>query len=163
MSLLTFCQWLQGTAGGAAIRESVYLYPILDAIHVWSLGLFLGSISIIDLRLLGIGLKREPVSEVAGRLLPWTWAGFALMAVSGGLVFWSEPVKCYNSSAFRLKMLLMMLAGLNALVFHLTTYRSVEVWDDKTTIPARARLAGVLSLVLWTGVLFSGRFVGYRF
>src|ERR1700675_4275917 len=123
MFLLGICQWLQNTAGSTAIRESIWFFPLLDAAHVWSLGLFLGSIAVFDLRLLGVGLRGEPVAEVARRLLPWTWAGYSLMAVSGGLVFWSEPIKCYQSSAFRIKMAAMFLAGINALVFHRTTYR----------------------------------------
>src|SRR5690242_10691844 len=99
MSLLTLCQWLQDTAGSTAIRESLWVFPVLDAVHVWSLGLFAGTIAIFDLRLLGLGLRREPVSEVGRGLLPWTWTGFGCMALSGGLVFWSEPVKCYSSNA----------------------------------------------------------------
>jgi Family of unknown function (DUF6644) len=163
MSVLHFCEWLQGTPASTAIRESVWMFPFLDTFHVLSLGLFLGSITIFDLRLLGVGLKREPVSEVGKRLLPWTWYGFAAMALSGALVFWSEPVKCYHSTAFRLKITLMILAGLNALTFHMTVYRGVAAWDRATLTPARARLAGFLSLVLWAGVVASGRFVGYRF
>src|SRR5271169_5410226 len=123
MSLLGVCQWLHDTAGSTGIRESIWFFPLLDAAHVWSLGLFFGSIAVFDLRLLGVGLRREPVSEVARWLLPWTWAGFTLMALSGGLVFWAEPVKCYQSLAFRIKMAAMVLAGLNALVFHRITYR----------------------------------------
>jgi hypothetical protein len=162
MSVLEFCQWLQQTGPGTAIRESIWVFPLLDAMHVWSLGLFFGSIAVFDLRLLGIGLRREPVSEIARRLLPWTWAGFACMTISGGLVFWSEPLKCYESTAFRIKIAAMALAGLNALAFHLTTYRSVGIWDQKIGTPAAAKLAGVLSLALWTCVVVSGRFVGYR-
>ena len=163
MFLLGVCQWLQNTAASTAIRESIWLFPLLDAVHVWSLGLFLGSISVFDLRLLGVGLRREPVAEVARRLLPWTWTGYALMALSGGLVFASEPIKCYQSPAFRIKMAAMFLAGINALVFHRTTYRGVAAWDDRIAAPAPARLAGGLSLALWAAVVVSGRFVGYRF
>ena len=160
--LFELCQWLQNTSISTAIRESIWLFPFLDAAHVWSLGLFFGSIAVFDLRLLGIGLRGEPVSEVARRILPWTWAGFACMAISGGLVFWSEPVKCYMSTAFRIKIAAMLLAGLNALVFHSVTFRRAAVWDDKISTPAPARMAGLCSLALWTCVIVSGRFVGYR-
>jgi hypothetical protein len=161
-SVLDLCRWLQNTAGGTGIRESIWLFPLLDASHVWSLALFFGSIAVFDLRLLGLGLRREPVSEVARGLLPWTWAGFACMAASGGLLFWSEPLKCYGSTAFRIKVVAILLAGVNALVFHLTTYRRVAAWDDWRVTPASARLAGFLSLALWVCVIVSGRFVGYR-
>jgi hypothetical protein len=84
------------------------------------------------------------------------------MAVSGGLLFWSEPMKCYASTAFRIKLMAMLLAGVNALVFHLITYRGVAAWDEVRTTPTPARLAGILSLALWVCVMVSGRFVGYR-
>jgi hypothetical protein len=162
MFLLELCRWLQNTAAGTAIRESVWVFPGLDAVHVWSLGLFFGSILVFDLRLLGLGLRREPISEVARRLLPWTWTGFACMAISGGLLFWSEPMKCYGSTAFRIKLAAMISAGVNALVFHLTTYRGVAKWGEMQVTPGRAKLAGVVSLTLWACVVVSGRFVGYR-
>jgi hypothetical protein len=153
---------MQNTAGGTAIRESIWVFPVLDAVHVWSLALFFGSVTVFDLRLLGVGLRREPVFEVARRLLPWTGTGFACMAVTGGLLFWSEPMKCYGSTAFRVKLVAMILAGVNALAFHLTTYRSVAAWDQTRPTPVSARLAGFVSLALWICVAVSGRLVGYR-
>jgi hypothetical protein len=161
-SLLDFCRWMQNTTSGTAIRESIWVFPVLEAVHVWSLGLFFGTVAVFDLRLFGVGLRREPVSEVARRLLPWTGAGFACMAASGGLLLWSEPMKCYGSTAFRIKLAAMILAGVNALAFHLTTYRGVAAWDETRATPGAARLAGFVSLALWICVVVSGRLVGYR-
>jgi hypothetical protein len=162
MDLLPVFQWLEGTAGSVAIRESILLYPIIETAHVLSLCLFLGMIFLLDLRLLGAGLRGVPVSDVAGRLLPWALAGFVLMAVSGGLLFYSGPVRAAGNIFFRIKMIMIVLAGVNALVFHFTIYRRVAAWDADPAPPLRARLAGIFSLFLWSGVVICGRMQAYN-
>jgi uncharacterized membrane protein len=117
----------------------------------------------LDLRLLGSGMRTTPISDLVDRFLPWTRVSFVLMALSGALLIWSEAVKGYASTSFRIKMVLILLAGLNILVFHRRTYRTVAAWDQAVHLPARARLAGFLSLLLWTGVLAAGRAVGYDY
>src|SRR3712207_2467501 len=117
MHLLPFFQWLEATAGSVAIRESLLLYPIIETTHVLMLCLFLGMIALLDLRLLGLGLRGVPVSHVAGRLLPWAFAGFALMAASGMLLFYSGPVRASGNIFFRIKMGLLILTAINALLF----------------------------------------------
>ena len=163
MSLLSFCHWLERTHGAVAIRESMWMFGGLISIHVLSLGVFFGTVAILDLRLLGNGMRTTPVSDLVDRLLPWTRASFALMAVSGALLIWSEAAKCYTSTSFRIKMALILLAGVNIVVFHRRTYRTAAAWDQAVVLPARARLAGFLSLLLWTGVLAAGRAVGYDY
>lgn len=162
MSLLTLCQWLENTSAGTGIRESIWLYPILQTIHAVSIIFVVGTISMVDLRLLGLRLWREPVTDVLGYLLPWTLRGVVIMALSGGLLAWSHAVQYYNSPLFRTKMLLLLLAGTNALVFHVTIYRSVGRWDQAAVPPGRARLAGLLSLMLWIAVVATGRAIGYE-
>jgi hypothetical protein len=155
-------QWLEATPGSVALRESIMVYPLVESAHVLSLCLFLGLIALMDLRLLGVGLRGVPVSEVAGRLLPFAFAGFALMVVSGGLLFYSGPLRAYGNIFFRVKMAMIALAGLNAYLFHITIYRRVAVWDADPVPPFRAKLAGVLSLLLWCGVVISGRMQAYK-
>ena len=162
MNLLPFFQWLEGTAGSLYIRESIMAYPIIETTHVLALCLFLGLIALLDLRLVGVGLRGVPVSEVAGRLLPWALFGFSLMLVSGLLLFYSGPVKAANNIFFRIKMLLIVLTGLNALLFHFTIYKRVASWDNAPSPPLRAKVAGVLSLVLWSGVVICGRMQAYN-
>jgi hypothetical protein len=162
MDLLPFLTWLEATAGSVAIRESILLYPVIETTHVLTLCLFLGMIFFLDLRLLGVGLRGVPVSQVAGRLLPWALAGFVLMAVSGGLLFYSGPVRASGNIFFRIKMVMIALAGVNALVFHFTVYQRVAVWDSDATPPPRARLAGLFSLFLWSGVVICGRMQAYN-
>jgi hypothetical protein len=162
MYLKPFFQALEGTAGSTAIRESTLLYPIIETTHVLTLALFLGMIAMLDLRLLGLGLRGIPVSEVAGRLLPWALAGFLVMAVSGSLLFYSGPVRASQNIFFQVKMILIALTGINALAFHLSIYRRVPDWDRDPSPPFRARLAGFCSLVLWAAVVICGRMQAYN-
>jgi hypothetical protein len=159
--LREFCQWLYDSSIGTSIRESIWVFPIIETIHVLGLTLLVGTIAILDLRLLGLVLKREQVSRVASQILPLTWAGFAVMFVSGFLLFWAEAAKCYANPAFRLKLLLLALVGLNPLVFHLTIYRSVLSWNEQLVTPLRARLAAFFSLTLWGGIVCAGRAIAY--
>lgn len=158
--ILAWCEWLMETWVSAGIRESLWVYPMLHFAHILSNTLMFGTIVFLDLRLIGVGLTRRKVSDVAEQLLPWTWVGWALMFVSGAFIFTSDPVRYYGSFFFRIKMLLMLLAGLNALVFHFTVYRSVGSWGDGRA-PGRARMSGAVSLVSWIAIVVTGRAVGY--
>jgi energy-converting hydrogenase Eha subunit C len=161
MSALEICQWINDTSWATSIRESDLVYPIIETVHVLAIALLAGTVAILDLRLLGIVLRRAPVSKIAGQILPLTWAGFVAMFASGGLLFAAQASKSYLNPAFRIKMLLLVLVGVNPLVFHSTIYRSVETWDQATAAPWRARLAAVLSLCLWSGIIIAGRAIAY--
>ncbi|MEO8100416.1 MAG: DUF6644 family protein [Acidobacteriota bacterium] len=158
--LLTFCEWLNETWVSVGIRESQWVYPMLHFAHILANTLMFGTIVFLDLRLIGVGLTRRRVSDVAEQLLPWTWAGWVLMFLSGAFIFTSDPVVYYHSFFFRIKMSLMLLAGVNALLFHFTIYRGVSAWDQGVA-PARARMAGAISLVSWIAIVVTGRAVGY--
>jgi hypothetical protein len=162
MSLLWLCQWLAETRWSIALHESLWVYPLVESTHVWSLALFVGFSVLLDLRLLGLALRSVPASEVAGRLLPWMLAGFAVMAATGLLLFYAIPVRTYQSVFFRLKVLLLALAGLNAWAFHAGVWRRVARWDLDPVPPASARRAGAASLALWIGIIFAGRMIAYN-
>jgi hypothetical protein len=162
MSLLGFCQWLGSTEGSIALHESIWAYPIIESLHVLTLCVFLGLTVMLDLRLLGVTMVRTPASEVAGRLLPWTIAGFAVMVTTGALLFYAIPVKTYLNIFFRIKVALLVLAGVNVAVFQLTIWRSMDQWDVDPVPPLRARLAAGVSLVLWAGVVVAGRMIAYN-
>jgi hypothetical protein len=115
-----------------------------------------------DLRLTGLALRKVPASQVMERLLPWTQAGFVLMVVTGVLLFYAIPVRSYQNIFFRLKVLLLLLAGVNVWLFHRGIYRRVHEWGDAPVPPRAARLAGYCSLVLWAGVIISGRLIAYN-
>jgi hypothetical protein len=162
VSILHFCQWLESTPIGVAVRQSIWLFPIVETIHTVGIVLMAGTIAVVDLRLLGFGLRREPVSAVLQQVLPWTWAGFAIMFISGSLLVSSEAVKLYSSLFFRIKLALLFVAAGNALIFHWTVYRQAAKWDQASGTPARAKLAGLLSLTCWIGVIAMGRAIGYE-
>lgn len=163
MTLASFCQWLQDTPWGTGIRESVWVFPIIEGTHVLALALSVGVLVVMDLRLAGVLMRRQPVSQISNQLMPWSLAGFAIMFLTGALLFWSQAVKAYGSIFFRIKIALLLLAGINALVFELTLRRTVAAWDNDETPPFRARLAGVLGIILWAGVIAAGRTMAYNF
>ncbi len=162
MSALEFFEWLGNTPGSTAILESLWVYPAIETTHVLTLCLFLGLIAMLDLRLVGLTLKDVPASDVAERLLPWARVGFAVMVVSGLLLFYSSPVRAFENIFFRIKVVLLILAGINVFVFHSTVYKHVSEWDVAPRPPARARMAGYLSLTLWAGVVVAGRMQAYN-
>jgi hypothetical protein len=161
MHLTQFFRWLQETRVGAGISESLWLFPLIETIHVLGIVVLVGATGILDLRLMGFALKRQPVSQLSKQLLPWAWSGFAVMFTTGTLLFSSESTKLYNNGAFLFKMVLIFLAGLNALVFQTTVYRTVGAWDQAPVAPIAARVAGCFSLLLWIGVVAAGRWIAY--
>jgi hypothetical protein len=163
MSLLSVCQWIQNTETSTALRESTYVFPIIETTHVLALSLSVGLLVVSDLRLIGVVMRRRRASEVFRQLAPWMLAGFAIMFASGLLLFWSQALKAYNSVFFRAKLLLLVLAGVNACIYHLTVYRRMNEWENKLVPPPLARMAGWLSLIIWAGVIAAGRTMAYTF
>lgn len=159
--MLTFSQWLEQTAIGSAVRDSLWLFPAIETLHLFGIVLLVGTTTAFDLRLLGWGMRRETVTGLAARLLPWAWVGFAVQVVTGVLLFSSEAVKTYANPAFRIKMLLLLLAGVNAMIFHFTAYRGVKDWDAGEASPLVAKVAGLCSILLWLGIIAAGRFIGF--
>ena len=162
MSLLRFCEWLATTPGSIALHESRYMFLIVLAVHVLTLCVFVGTAVMLDLRMLGLTLQRVPASEVIARLLPWTAAGLLVMIASGALLFYAAPVLRYQNLFFRLKMVTLVLAVINAWAFHRTVYRKVSDWDLDPVPPRLARVAGGLSLVLWAVMITLGRMIPYQ-
>ena len=161
MSLLGACEWLQSLPLTSGIKHSAWQFPVIESIHSLALSCMLWPAAILDLRLLGVVMPRRPVSEVAEQFLPWVWTGFTVMLLTGSMLFASEAVKCYRSPFFRTKLVLLALAGLNALLFHKTVFRNVDKWDRDSSTPFRAKLAGAGSLLIWIGVVAMGRALAY--
>src|SRR5258708_23870744 len=148
LHLFTPGQWLEQTFGAGGVRESFWLFPAIETAHLFGIILLVGATVAFDLRLLGLALREQAVSKLASRLLPWAWVGFAVQVLTGALLFASEATKCYVNPAFRIKMLLLLLAGANALVFHLGSFRRASAWDSAAAPPLVAKFAGVLSILL---------------
>jgi len=162
MSLLGFAKWLADTPWSIALHESLYGYPIVESIHVWALCLFVGMAIVLDLRLTGLSFTKIPVSEVARRILPWTTFGFVVMVISGVLLFYAIPVRSYQNIFFRVKLVLLVIAGLNVWIFNSGVYLRIQAWDRDPIPPARARFAGFASLALWVLIIFCGRMIAYN-
>ncbi len=160
--LLQLCQWMQDTSFSTTMRESTAFWPILEGTHLLGMALMMAPVMMYDFRLIGVKWTADPVSKVKWSFLPITFGGFVLMVVTGALLFWSEPLKCYKSIYFRIKVVALILAGLNALVFHSTIDRTVAKWEHDSPPPFRARMAGILLLTLWTAVIFAGRYTAYN-
>ena len=159
--LQSFCEWLQNTALGTFIAGSTWAFPTIETVHVFALVIVVGTIAIVDLRLLSVASRNRSVSQLSNDVLPITWTAFCLAALTGGLLFSSKAVHYLENWPFRLKMVLLGLAGLNMLLFHFLTYRSVHDWDDADRAPSSARFAGALSLTFWIGVVVFGRWIGF--
>ncbi len=157
-----FLEWLGNTPWSIALLESYWVWPLVESTHVLSLGLFVGTAVINDLRLLGWTMKRVPVSEVTGGVLPWTRIGFGVMLASGLLLVYSSPLRYYHNIFFRFKVLLLIVAGLNAFVFHRRIHRRVSTWDLDATLPRQARLAAAISLITWAFIVVAGRLIAYN-
>jgi len=155
-------QAIQELPSSVAFRESLNGYPFTLTAHVMSMCLFAGLIMMMDLRLAGIGFQKTPFSELQKRLFPWQMLGLFVSSATGIVLFYGEPMRYYGKMLFWTKMSMMVLAGVNALYFHLTTYRSVAKWDRDPLLPYGGRVAGVLSLVLWAGVIIFGRLTAYN-
>src|SRR5207237_7838777 len=156
-------RWMADTRWSVDLHESRYAYSIVESIHVWTLCLFVGFAILLDLRLLGVTLKSVPMSQITTRILPWTKAAFVLMVISGLLLFFAIPLRTYHNVFFRLKAVLLILAALNAGVFHNGgMYRRLVEWDAAAAPPRGARFVGELSLGLSVGVIFSGGVCDYK-
>jgi hypothetical protein len=155
------CQLLYDSHVGTAIRESDYAFSIIESIHVLGITLLFGTIALLDLRMLGLVLRPIPITRIARAVFPLTWSGFGVMFASGFLLFWAEAAKNYANPAFRAKLILLGLVGMNPLIFHTTVYRRVHEWESLAISPWRARTAAVASLTLWSGVIIAGRAIAY--
>ncbi len=155
------CQLLYDSHVGTAIRESDNAFPIIESVHVLGITLLVGTIALLDLRMLGLVLRPIPITRIARTVFPLTWSGFVVMFTSGFLLFWAEAAKNYSNPAFRVKLILLALVGINPLIFHTTIYRRVHEWEALTISPWRARAAAIASLTLWSGIIIAGRAIAY--
>jgi hypothetical protein len=156
-----FCQWLYDTPLAEAIRASAMLFPWFESVHVLAITLVLGSIAIVDLRLLGVASRNRPVTKLIREVLPITWCAFAVAVITGASLFMSNAVEYAKNFPFQMKMLLMVLAGLNMLAFHFLTYRGVAEWDEAAQTPLSARFAGGFSITMWLAIVAFGRWIGF--
>ena len=160
MNLDHLLQSLEATSFATAIRESTWLFPTIETMHVLAITMTVGSILMVDVRLSNFASRDRTVTSLAAEMLPWTWTSFVLAVATGLGLFSSHAVKYAGNFDFRVKMLLLLLAGSNMLVFHFGAYRNVLSWDAEKA-PWPARLAGGVSLIIWVSVVCCGRWIGF--
>ena len=162
MSLLWFAEWLDTHAWSTALHESFYAYPLIESTHVLSIMLFVGTVMFVDLRLLGLVFRDVPVSSVTAKLLPWTVFGFVISFTTGLLLFYAIPVRTYQSIFFRVKVIMLIIAFVNIWIYHWRIERDRVQWDASAKPPLGARMAAIVSLASWCGVIVMGRMIAYN-
>ena len=161
MDVAGFLKSLEASGLATKIRDSVYLFPMIESTHVIGLALVFGTIAIIDLRLLGIASTQRSFQRMASDILKWTWAAFALTALTGALMFITNASVYYHNFYFRTKMLMLALTGINMLFFEVSAGRTIHGWDQAPSAPRAGKAVAVLSLALWIGIICMGRLIGF--
>lgn len=157
MSLLPFFQWCEASSVGAAIRDSLWLFPVIEAVHLLGLALIGGVVLIVDMRLFGLGVRRKPVWKLANEFEPWLIGSLVVMLTTGILLYMSESIKLYYNGAFRIKMAFLFAA----IVYTFTIRRTVLAADETRVGPFWRKLVALGSIALWTGVGIGGRGIGF--
>jgi hypothetical protein len=153
--------WLQASSLAVFIHKTPWAFTTIELVHVFAISLVIGTIAIVDMRLLGLASTKRPFTELARAVLPWTWAAFAVAVMAGSLLFISQASEYFGNTMFRIKIFIIVLAGINMLIFELITVRGVKEWDTKPVPALPARLAGGISLALWVLVVIFGRWTGF--
>ena len=159
--LQEFISYFEKSALADTIRENDLLFPLIESVHVLAICLVVGSILVVDLRLLGVASIHRPVRRVISAILPVTWSAFATAVASGSLLFISNATEYLGNGYFVAKICLICMAGLNMAIFHAITAKDLRRWENDTAPPPPARLAGGLSILLWVSVITCGRWIGF--
>lgn len=160
MQLEALYEWLQNTSLAQAIGQSANLFPLIESLHVLSITFMMGTVALVDLRLMGILSLERPVSKTLRETLPFTVGAFIVALITGTLMFITHAVQYMHNGPFVAKMVLMLVAGVNILVFHGVTQRTIGQWDFGKPV-ASAVAAGCISLILWIAILACGRWIGF--
>ena len=161
MDIVAFLKALEASGIATRIRDSLWLFPLIESTHVIGLALVFGTILIVDLRLLGIASTQRSFQRMASDILNWTWAAFALTALTGTLMFITNALVYYHNFFFRTKMLLLVLSGINMLIFELTAGRTIHNWDKAPSAPSAGKAVAAVSLVMWISIIVMGRLIGF--
>ncbi|MDP9082857.1 MAG: hypothetical protein M3N50_03715 [Pseudomonadota bacterium] len=156
-----FCVWLETLPWAVSISQSGWLFPSIETVHVLALTMVVGSIAMVDLRLLNLAYRDRTVRQLTEEVLPWTWMAFVVAAIFGTLLFASAATKYSSIASFQVKLVLLGLAGFNMLFFHFLPYRKVDEWGGLHQTTQTAKFCGGLSLLLWIGIVALGRWTGF--
>lgn len=162
MSIVELCHFIQQTTWATAFRQADFFFPLVEGTHILSLSLSVGLVLMLDVRLLRLGFQSEPVSRVMRQVMRWALPGFAIVFVTGVLLFLSQAESAYTNSYFRAKMLMLLLLGINAAIFQFKYYPSLYLWEKGESVPAGAQAIAAVSLVFWMVVIACGRLMAYE-
>ncbi len=151
---------IEALAYARAMRESLWMYPIVETVHIVGFVILVGSVLMFDLRVLGLS-KQIPVRALSRHLLPWSWGALALIVPTGFLMFTAHAGDFLVNRAFVLKMGLLMVAGINAVIFHTLPYQGVDSWNTDVRAPLAARASAAASIAIWLAIITCGRFLAY--
>ena len=160
MSIDSFLEAIASSAIGSYIAEDPVAFPWIETAHVICLVIVFGSILLVDLRLMGLASRDYKVGALGRTILPVTWIAFMGAVITGALLFSSNPFGYFGNTFFRIKILLLLLAGVNMAVFHMVTQRRFNL-DGPGPLPGGAKLAGFVSALLWIGIIACGRWIGF--
>ncbi|HEV2700348.1 MAG TPA: DUF6644 family protein [Steroidobacteraceae bacterium] len=161
MDITGWLKSLEDSGVAKSLRSSLYYFPFLESIHVMALAVVFGTILVVDLRVLGLASRQRPFTRMSSELLRMTWGAFAVSVLTGALMFTTNARVYAHNTAFQVKMLLLLCAGINMAVFHLTAGRRVASWDTARAAPGIGRSTAALSIALWMAIIFSGRVIGF--
>jgi hypothetical protein len=160
-SITAFLEWLQASSLAVFIHKKAWAFTTVEVVHVFAIAMVIGTIAIVDLRLLGFGSTKRPFAELSRKVLPFTWAAFAVAVIAGSLLFISRATEYFVNPVFWIKMALIAVAGINMMVFEFITVRSVQEWNLSPKPPLAARIAGGISIACWVLVVAFGRLIGF--
>jgi uncharacterized membrane protein len=161
LSITAFLEGLQASSWTVFIHKKAWAFTTVEVIHVFAVSLVLGTIAIVDLRLLGFASTKRPFAELSRQVLPFTWAAFVIAVLAGSLLFISRATDYFVNPAFWIKMALIVVAGINMIIFEFITVRDVQKWNLDPTPPQQARLAGGISIASWVSILAFGRLIAF--
>ena len=160
-SITALLEWLQASSWAVFIHKKPWAFTTVEVVHVFAIALVIGTIIIVDLRLLGLASKKRPAAELSRQVLPFTWAAFVLAVIAGSLLFISRAPEYFGNTMFWIKMALIVIAGINMMIFEFITVRGVQEWNLSPSPPRAARLAGAISITCWLLVLVFGRLIAF--
>jgi uncharacterized membrane protein len=161
VTLQSVFEWLESWPVSVGIRQSSWMFPAFESVHVIAMTLVVGSVMVVDLRVLGLASRSRRVSQLSEEILPWTWGAFVIALISGSFLLAAKAHTYFGNIEFQLKMAFMFVAALNMLVFHFVPYRTVGDWDLGRPAPLLARFGCGLSLILWILIVAMGRWIGF--
>ncbi len=160
--MLALFHWIQNTAWATWFRQADFIFPVVEGSHILALSLSVGLILMLDLRLLGLAFRSEPISRIMLQVMPWALPGFAVVFGSGLLLFFAQAESVYTNNYFRVKILTLALLGLNAAFYQYKYYPHMAEWDAAPSVPAGVKVVAATSLVLWMAVILCGRLTAYE-